>query len=156
MSDNVVTEKTVYQPFSPETDPQYVITRGLQIPAPIDRVWRAVSQEDEIAQWFPNVSAEWTLEPGGTGIFTWSGHEPFPIRVEVVREPTLISWTWGHETDQVPTTLVEFALAEVQSAGGIVTTVTVTESGIRTPGHFAENSQGWDEELAELVAYLAR
>jgi len=31
--------------------------------------------------------------------------------------------------------------------------VTVTESGIRTPAHFADNSQGWDEELGQLVEY---
>lgn len=144
-----------YLPFAPEVDPQYVITRSVQIPAGIDRVWRAVSDADEIARWFPNVSAQWSLEPGGTGIFTWSGHEPFGIRVEVIDEPRLIAWTWGHETDEVPTTLVEFALAEQAGDSGPVTTVTVTESGIRTPDHFAENSQGWDSELGELVDYLA-
>jgi uncharacterized protein YndB with AHSA1/START domain len=152
------TKSTAYQAFSPETDPQIVITRSVEVPAHIERVWRAVSDTDEIAKWFPDVSAQWQLEPGGHGIFVWSGHDPITIRVEVIREPTLIAWSWGHETDQEPTTLVEFALSESRSddgsGAGARTTVTVTESGIRTPAHFAENSQGWDTELGQLVEYL--
>ncbi len=68
------TKTTEYQAFSPETGPLYVITRSVEVSAPIERVWRAVSDADEIAQWFAGVSAARQLEPGGHGIFVWSGH----------------------------------------------------------------------------------
>jgi hypothetical protein len=35
------------------------------------------------------------------------------------------------------------------------TELIVTESGIRLPEHFAETSDGWDEELEHLVEHLA-
>jgi len=77
-------------------------------------------------------------------------HGPFPIVVEALDEPHYLAWTWGHESDDHPVTLVEWRLSEVESC----TQLTLTESGIRTPDHFAGNSEGWDEELAELTALL--
>jgi uncharacterized protein YndB with AHSA1/START domain len=141
-----------HTPFVPDTDPRYVITRQVSLPADVDRVWRAISDADEIARWFPTESAQLTvLEPGGTGILTWTGHGSFPIVIEVVDAPRYLAWTWGHESTEVPTTLVEWRLAPTEGGG---TLLTVTESGIRTPERFADNSQGWDEELAQLVDYL--
>lgn len=137
--------------FVPDTDDRYVITRVIELPAPVDRVWRAVSDADEIARWFPDKSATLTLEPGGTGIFAWANHGPFPIVVEALDEPHYLAWTWGHESEETPTTLVEWRLEAMDSG----TRLTVTESGIRTPKHFAENSEGWDEELGQLVTYLS-
>ena len=140
-----------YTPYVPEVDDRYVITRSIDLPAPVERVWRAVSDAGEIAHWFPNQSATLDLRPGGTGLFTWEGHGPFPIVVEALDEPHYLAWSWGHESTQSATTLVEWRLEE--TANG--TRLTVTESGIRTPKHFAENSEGWDEELGQLVAYLS-
>jgi uncharacterized protein YndB with AHSA1/START domain len=141
-----------HTPFVPDVDPRYVITRQVTLPAPVDRVWRAISVADEIARWFPNESAELSaLEPGGTGMLTWKGDESFPIVIEVVEAPTYLAWTWGHETDAVPTTLVEWQLERTSDGG---TLLTVTESGIRTPERFADNSQGWREELGQLLDYL--
>ena len=141
-----------HQPFIPDVDERYVITRTITLSSPVERVWRAISEAEEIAGWFPSKEAELdSLEPGGKGILTWTDYGSFPIVVEAVDPPTYLAWTWGHETDEQPTTLVEWRLEP--TADG--TLLTVTESGIKTPAHFAENSQGWDEELGELVDYLA-
>ena len=141
-----------HQPFVPDVDERYVITRTITVTTPVERVWRAISEAEEIARWFPSKGAELdSLEPGGKGILTWTDYGSFPIVVEAVEPPTYLAWTWGHETDEQPTTLVEWRL-EATVAG---TVLTVTESGIKTPTHFAENSQGWGEELSELVDYLA-
>jgi uncharacterized protein YndB with AHSA1/START domain len=72
--------------------------------------------------------------------------------IEVVDAPTYLAWTWGHETTEVPTTLVEWRL---EPTGDGSTLLTVIESGIRTPERFEDNSQGWDEELGQLLAYLS-
>ena len=90
-----------YTPYVPEVDDRYVITRSIDLPAPVERVWRAVSDADEIAHWFPNQSATLDLQPGGTGLFTWEGHGPFPIVVEALDEPHYLAWSWGHESDAV-------------------------------------------------------
>lgn len=140
-----------HTPFEPEIDDRYVITRVIDLPSPIERVWRAVSDADEIGRWFPTESATLDLAPGGTGLFTWTGHQPFPIVVESMDEPHYLAWSWGHESTQSATTLVEWRLEKT----GEGTRLTLTETGIKAPKHYAENSQGWDEELAELVSYLA-
>jgi uncharacterized protein YndB with AHSA1/START domain len=141
-----------HTPFVPDTDPRYVITREIELPATVERVWRAISDADEIGRWFPSGGAEIpSLEPGGTGILTWANDETFPIVIEVVQAPTYLAWTWGHETPEVPTTLVEWRL-EPTEAGG--TRLTLTESGIRSPERFADNSEGWDEELGQLLDYV--
>lgn len=140
-----------HAPFLPDVDDRYVITRSIDLPAPVERVWRAVSAADEIAQWFPNQGATLDLTPGGTGIFTWADHPPLPICVEALDEPHYLAWTWGHESEESPPTLVEWRLDPMDTG----TRLTVTESGIRTPEHFTENSHGWDEELDHLVTYLA-
>jgi uncharacterized protein YndB with AHSA1/START domain len=140
-----------HTPFTPDVDDRYVITRTIDLAAPVERVWRAVSDADELARWFPNRSAILTLEPGGTGLFVWDGSDPFPIVVEALDAPHYLAWSWGHESTQSATTLVEWRLEETPTG----TRLTVTESGIRTPEHFADNAQGWDEELAQLVDLLA-
>jgi uncharacterized protein YndB with AHSA1/START domain len=139
-----------HTPFAPDVDERYVITRFVDLPSPVERVWRAVSDADEIARWFPNRSATLDLEPGGTGLFIWDGHGPFTIVVEALDEPHYLAWSWGHEPGATATTLVEWRLAATETG----TRLTVTESGIRTPDHFTENSEGWDEELAQLVELL--
>lgn len=141
-----------HQPFVPDVDSRYVITRTVTLPAPVERVWRAISDPDEIACWFPTKSAEIdALEPGGRGILTWADHGSFPIVVEAVEAPSYLAWTWGHESEDHPTTLVEWRLQPAD--GGTV--LTLTESGIRAPEHFADNSQGWDEELGQLRDHIA-
>jgi len=138
--------------------PLDTIVKTVELDHPIDRVWRAISEPDEIAQWFPNESATLDVRPGGTGEFVWNldGKE---IRSEVhvleVEPPHRFVWSWGHEatnTDE-PVTTVEFVLTE-RAGGG--TSLLVRESGFLDEKHRAGNIEGWGEETAELVAYLDR
>ena len=141
---------TRHQPDGPLRDQEFIIRRTIILEAPIERVWSALSDDDELAKWFPDHAAEWDLTPGGSGVFTWNGHGAFPIRVEAVNAPAYLAWTWGHEDGSPGVTLVEWELEPDRQR----TRLTVTESGIVTAEHHSENSQGWDEELAELVDYL--
>ena len=101
-----------HTPYRPEIDGRYVITRSIDLPAPVERVWRAVSDADEIAHWFPNKSATLDLDPAAPGCSPGSGHGPFPIVVENLDEPHYLAWSWGHESTQSATTLVEWRLEE--------------------------------------------
>ena len=135
--------------------PLDAIERTVELPHPIERVWRAISDPVEIARWFPNESATLDVRPGGTGEFVWiiEGKEfRSEVHVHEVEPPTRFVWSWGHEptnTDE-PVTTVEFSLSE--SARG--TTLVLRESGFLAEKHRNDNHEGWGEELAELEEYL--
>ncbi|MCW7940824.1 toxin [Streptomyces hygroscopicus] len=62
---------------------------------PLDRVWRFVTEPDELAQWFPS-RAEFDLRPGGTVRF--SGDPNMPVStgtVVAVDPPRHLSFEWG-------------------------------------------------------------
>lgn len=131
------------------------IERTLELAAPIERVWRAITDPDELARWFPQ-RASWDLRPGGTGTFFWDGRGEFPILVEAVDAPRYLAWRWALEAGSDPVsdesaTLVEWWLG-ARADGG--TTLRIRESGFRTQEHRTGNEQGWTEELAELVGIL--
>ena len=140
------------------TTPLDAIERTVELDHPIDRVWRAVTEPSELAQWFPNESATLDVRPGGTGELVWDidGKE-FRTGVEVheVVEPVRFVWSWGHEPTNTtdPVTTVEFLLSAREDGG---TTLLVRESGFLDEKHRSGNTEGWAEETAELVAYLDR
>lgn len=134
------------------------IERTVQLDHPIDRVWRAITEADELALWFPNESATLDVRPGGTGEFVWNidGKEfRSEVHVHEVQPPVRFVWSWGHEptnTDE-PVTTVEFMLTAREDGG---TTLVVRESGFLQEKHRSGNLEGWASETAELVAYLDR
>src|SRR5262249_54020569 len=61
------------------------IEREIVIEAPIDLVWRAVTEPDQIKAWFTD-EAELDLRPGGEGRFTWDARakgRPGTARISV-------------------------------------------------------------------------
>lgn len=131
------------------------IERIIELSVPRERVWRAITEPEELARWFPQ-KAEWELEPGREGVFTWDGHGGYRIRVEAVEAPTYLAWRWANEADTPldqasDVTLVEWWLEEREDGG---TTLRMQESGFVLPEHREGNAQGWDEELGELTELL--
>ena len=136
--------------------PLDAIERIVELRHPIDRVWRAISDPAELAQWFPNDSATLDSRPGGTGEFVWiiEGKEfRSEVHVHEVEAPHRFVWSWGHEASNTtePVTTVEFLLTPREDGG---TTLLVRESGFLQEKHRSGNLEGWGEETAELVAYL--
>jgi uncharacterized protein YndB with AHSA1/START domain len=133
-----------------------VIERRLEFEAPVERVWKAISDPAELAQWFPD-SADLDLRVGGAGAFSWDKHGRYSVRVELVEPPKRISWRWAKDPDVVvddgPSTLVEWVLSERPGGGTILE---LRESGFVEDEHFKDNSGGWTAELAELQELLAR
>lgn len=132
------------------------IERTITLPAPRERVWRAITDPDELAQWFPE-KVELDLRPGGDGQFTWQEHGAYAVQVVAFEPPTYFAWRWSNEAgvslEQAgEKTLVEWWLDEAPDGG---TTLRLRESGFTRPTHRAGNDEGWGEELAELVALLA-
>ncbi len=133
------------------------ITRSIDIAAPLEKVWRAITEPDLIAQWFGE-TAEFDATPGGRGSFAWPDHGPFRIAVEHVDKPKTLVYRWAREVgvDPVPgnSTLVRFDLTEI--VGG--TRLDLLETGFEeladAQSAQAGNIQGWLAELGELVEFV--
>jgi uncharacterized protein YndB with AHSA1/START domain len=141
---------------APDSDAERVIERKLELSASVERVWRALTDAGELSKWFGD-ETRLVLEPGAEGAMIWNEHGSYAVRVEVVEAPVRFVWRWVHEPDvpfdAAPSTRVEWTL-ERRDDGG--TTLRLRESGFRTDSHFRQNTEGWREELAELVAVLSR
>jgi uncharacterized protein YndB with AHSA1/START domain len=138
------------------------IERDILIEAPVDVVWRVVTEPDHISQWFSE-QAEGDLRPGGDGELRWEEMGPIPFRVETVQPPHTFSFRWVHPAGEVAregnSMLVEFTL----TAEGEHTRLRVVESGLlaldwdeeRKAHYVEEHNKGWDEHLADLREYAA-
>ena len=135
------------------------IERTVELAAPPDRVWAALTTAEGLSAWFGN-EATIDLRPGGAAQMSWAT-EGFTarMRVERVEAPTVFGFTWvifGLPDDDPRRTYVEFTLEPV----GTGTRLTVVESGFAQLPEDAYrkaydgNTDGWAKELGELAAYL--
>ncbi len=131
------------------------IEKRLELNAPVERVWKAISDPAEISRWFSD-RCEWDLRPGGRGVFDWENHGVYSVRVDAVDPPNRLVWSWNHdpgtEVEEGTFTTVEWVLTSNESGG---TTLVLLESGFETEDRRQQNDSGWDSELGELVELLA-
>jgi uncharacterized protein YndB with AHSA1/START domain len=134
------------------------IERTVELAHPPAKVWTALTTAEGLGTWFGN-QASIDLRPGGTAQLSWSTGDKAHLQVERVEEPRVFGYTWhiyGLPEDDPRRTYVEFTLEPV----GTGTRLTVVESGFaqlsddayRTA--YKGNTDGWANELAELVDYL--
>lgn len=134
------------------------IVREVTFNAPIQQVWNALTDPKEIQLWFGS-AATFELERGALGYFEWEEEceGRFAMRVETIEEPTYFSWRWMFQQDavfdQAESTLVEWTLKTSDSGG---TLLRLTESGFAEAKHRQANIQGWEQELADLEAYMEK
>ncbi|MFF3964372.1 SRPBCC family protein [Streptomyces griseorubiginosus] len=109
---------------------------------PADRVWRFVTDAEELAHWFPS-RAEIELRPGGTIRFSGDPNMPDSTgRVLAVDEPRHLSFEWGG--DELHFDLEEF--------DGERTRFTLTNVLVAADTA-ARNGAGWEVCLAALDAH---
>lgn len=142
------------------------IEKTIELRAPIERVWRALTDHNEFGTWF-RVKLEQPFVPGevSSGYMTYPGfeHVRFEATVKQMDAPRFFSYTWhpyavepevdySHETP----TLVEFRLEP--TANG--TRLNVTETGFDSlPSHrrmeaFRKHDAGWTEQLGNIQAHV--
>jgi uncharacterized protein YndB with AHSA1/START domain len=132
------------------------VRRELVVEAPRDRVWRALTDADELVRRFPDEAAEVDLRPGGPIAIRWRDGEFDHGTIDVVDEPSRFSFRWHGAGFDSPETLGEFTLEEVE--GG--TRIVVVESGFskvreeKRGSAWKDNDGGWAKELGELKTYL--
>jgi uncharacterized protein YndB with AHSA1/START domain len=132
------------------------IEREVLIEAPVEVVWRTITEPDQMSQWFAD-RVELTAEPGARGYMGF-GDQGGPIVVETVDRPTRFSFRWNHPREEKPVVgnsmLVEFALTP---EGDERTRLRVSESGLELLAWpDAEKERYADEHGGGWVGYLDR
>jgi uncharacterized protein YndB with AHSA1/START domain len=138
--------------------------------APRARVWRALTNPEELGAWFGVSLAGATIAPGAHVVanFTISGfeHVTFDVLIEEMVPERRFAWRWhphaidpGVDYSAEPRTLVRFTLEDAPDGG---TLLRVVESGFdalpqaRRGPAFLGDSSGWRGQLQKrLPAYLA-
>ena len=140
------------------------IEKTTLIRAPIDKVWRAISDHREFGAWFKvDLDGPFVAGQRSTGKMTYPGVEGFPwlAWVTVVEEPHRLAFEWTPgpvvpaDPETAPRTLVEFRL----QPEGDATRLQIIESGfdalpepLRTSA-LRSNTEGWDIQTENVRKY---
>jgi len=141
------------------------IDRSIEIQAPPERIWRALTNAAELAAWF-QVTIEGEIAPGRevwmTSVHPQHTGQRFLVRFVEMTPPRRFAWQWhpgavdaNVDYSREPWTTVTFALEPIASG----TRLTVSETGFdaisleRRARVYRDNSQGWTEVLGWLQRY---
>ena len=154
------------------------IEKEVLLKAPLERVWRAISDAEEFGQWFgvrfdgpfvPGASLTGVITPTAVDADVAAAQEPHAGKSDTwqivdVEPPRRLAFRWhpyGVEDDvdysKEPTTLVEFTLTD--TADGVL--LRIVESGFdaipehRRASAFESNSEGWAAQTQLVRKYLA-
>jgi uncharacterized protein YndB with AHSA1/START domain len=154
------------------------IEKQVVLRAPLDRVWRAISDADEFGQWFgvrfdgPFVagkSVTGVIMPTTVDEDVARAQEPHAGKsdswqIVAVEPQRRLAFRWhpyaveaGTDYSEEPTTLVEFTLTETND--GVL--LRIVESGFdkipaeRRTAAFEANSEGWAKQTELVQKYLA-
>jgi uncharacterized protein YndB with AHSA1/START domain len=140
------------------------INRTIEIQAPPERVWRALTNAKELSTWF-QVTVEGDIAPGNE-VWMTSVCKGQTVRFRVLfvemTPPTRFVWQWhpgavdpNIDYSKEPRTTVTFTL----EPSGSGTRVSLAETGFneislaRRAKVFGDNNQGWAEVLVWLSNY---
>ncbi len=134
-----------------------VITKEQILNHSIDKVWNAISKQEEISTWF--INADFKAEPGYKYTFTASEEQGCTQIQGVVKEadPYTLVYTWVVQGTDTETT-VKWALEEINGQTKLVLEHSGIsnypgESAITMFGHFGK---GWDNCFNLLTEYLIK
>ena len=130
------------------------VRRTIEIRAPRERVWAALTQPNELLGWFPTERAEIDLRPGGAASFVWEESADEAV-VDVVEPPDRLVFRWRPSGLDRPYTTVSFTLEEIERHQAHARRVGVRVAPRPDPEQSQEgNDTGWRDELEELKTYL--
>jgi uncharacterized protein YndB with AHSA1/START domain len=154
------------------------IEKKILLHAPLERVWRAISDADQYGKWFgvefagafvsgaslTGKIAPTKVDPEVAKLQKPYEGKPFQIWVERIEPMRAFSFRWhpyavepGVDYSNEPTTLVLFELKEVPNG----TQLTISESGFdqiplpRRAKAFTANDGGWEKQTTLIEKYLA-
>ncbi len=143
--------------MSQESPPSREFDMEIDIRAPRDAVWKAISNDDELTRWF---APEATIDAqiGGQVVWRWKEHHTWIQRVEICEPGRRLRTRYDSavEDDQggKRPLFIDFVL---EGKGGL-TTLRLTQSGFGKDAAFDNEydgiSTGWPVELRSLRLYL--
>jgi uncharacterized protein YndB with AHSA1/START domain len=153
------------------------IEKKVLLKAPLDRVWRAISDADEFGRWFggrfdgpfvAGASVLGTITPTTVDEDVAKAQQPYAGKADTwqiaaVEPQRRLAFRWhpfgvedGSDSTDEPTTLVEFTLEE--TSDGVL--LRIVESGFEAIGAerrnsaFESNEQGWSAQTELVRKYL--
>ena len=130
------------------------IVREITVKAPQERVYRTITDINEITKWFPEAVEGGSLEPGQEPTFIFrEGHSRRRVIIVAADPFSYFSFRWAPGPEglaerhvlELPNTLIEFLIESIPEG----TKVTVKESGFASlPEEYADamhnqNTGGW-------------
>jgi uncharacterized protein YndB with AHSA1/START domain len=98
------------------------VRREIVLTAPVEDVWEAITDPEQLAGWFAN-EVELEVREGGEGRFRWADGETRDASIDTVEPRRRLGFTWAEPGEDA--TRVELVLEE---AGDGATRLTVVES----------------------------
>ncbi|MDX1661432.1 MAG: SRPBCC domain-containing protein [Gemmatimonadota bacterium] len=129
------------------------VSHEVEIEAPIEAVWDALTRAEELERWFP-LEARVVPGEGGSIWMSWKNEYEGESAILAWEPPRLLRTTWGEPEGDQPGQVTTYTL---ESSGGS-TTVRVVTSGFPTDSSWDEwvegTRMGWRWELGSLKRYL--
>ncbi|MGI8459174.1 MAG: SRPBCC domain-containing protein [Propionibacteriaceae bacterium] len=143
---------------------QNTISTEVRIAAPIDRVWAALTEPDQVGSWFGNGQpTRIDLRPGGRIVFD-HGHGDLPAVLETVEAPSLLAYRWsivgaaGTDPTASNSTLVTFRLFPEDGETRVAFTeegfASVTDDPEQAAHQYENNASGWAGILDSLRQHV--
>jgi len=140
------------------------IQKKINLAAPIDRVWSALTDFEQFGTWFrAEISGPFVVGAVLRGVATSQEQECVAWTLEVTKlEPEhLFAFTWQDEVgpaqrETEPATSVTFRLDPISTGTRLV----IAETGFAALSDknridmFKENTNGWNEQAQNLAAYV--
>jgi uncharacterized protein YndB with AHSA1/START domain len=144
------------------------IDRSIEIAAPPERVWRALTSAAELSAWF-QVRIEGDMGPESevwmTSVHPEHAGQRFRVRIKEMTAPRRLVWEWhpgevdpAVDYSREPRTAVTFTLDPAPRG----TRLTVSETGFdqialaRRAKVYRDNSEGWSEVLVWLQTHVEK
>lgn len=134
-----------------------MIQRNLWLKAPPERVWRAITEPEQIQKWF-SPTIPWAVSKFEVGGLIYAvGYESQAGTIDVIDPPREFTYHWDSLPPEPPYRSVMSYRLEEENGG---TRLRFSESGFEAlPGDLGakrakQNNAGWKMGLANLKAYL--
>lgn len=119
-----------------------------QLSQPIERVWAALTEPEELNAWF--YPFEGTLAAGETVVIPWEENGGLSSKIVEFDPPKVFAWTW-HKPGE-PESIVRWELTPESSGTRFVLTHSLPVLGANEP---TDTLAGWQEHIDTLVDHLA-
>jgi uncharacterized protein YndB with AHSA1/START domain len=145
-----------------KADGRIIFRYERQLPHPVERVWAAVTDPDEVEAW-TGMAMQIDLRPGGKYVSHHSNGDTVIDQIVKVEPPTLLVHTWWAHVN--PSALVTWKLTAEGDGCRLVLTHVLTIEDAQTaaagigmadqwPTMLARNGSGWHRLLDMLDAHL--